>query len=198
MKKIVLATSNKGKVAELQKLLAPLSWQLITQAELGVVDADETGLSFIENAILKARHTAQMTGLPALADDSGLAVAALAGAPGIYSARYAGVGATDNDNIDKLLAALVAVPSDQRQASFHCVLAFMRHADDPCPLVCHGQWHGVIAEQPAGSNGFGYDPVFWLPEHNCSAAQLRPEVKQNISHRGQALQQLLAKMAQDS
>jgi XTP/dITP diphosphohydrolase len=198
MKKIVLATSNKGKVAELQKLLAPLSWQLITQAELGVVDADETGLSFIENAILKARHAAQMTGLPALADDSGLAVAALAGAPGIYSARYAGVGATDNDNIDKLLAALVAVPSDQRQASFHCVLAFMRHADDPCPLVCHGQWHGVIAEQPAGSNGFGYDPVFWLPEHNCSAAQLRPEVKQNISHRGQALQQLLAKMAQDS
>jgi XTP/dITP diphosphohydrolase len=125
-------------------------------------------------------------------------VAALAGAPGIYSARYAGVGATDNDNIDKLLAALVAVPSDQRQASFHCVLAFMRHADDPCPLVCHGQWHGVIANQPAGSNGFGYDPVFWLPEYNCSAAQLRPEVKQNISHRGQALHQLLAQMAQDS
>lgn len=198
MKKIVLATSNKGKVAELQKLLAPLSWQLITQAELGVVDADETGLSFIENAILKARHAAQQTGLPALADDSGLAVAALDGAPGIYSARYAGVDASDNSNIAKLLQKLADVAPSQRQASFHCVLAFMRHADDPCPLVCHGQWHGVIADQPAGSNGFGYDPVFWLPEHNCSAAQLRPEVKQKISHRAQALQQLLAQMPQDS
>lgn len=197
MKKIVLATGNKGKVTELQELLAPLAWQLVTQSEFAVIDAEETGLSFIENAIIKARHAAQQTGLPALADDSGLAVEALDGAPGIYSARYAGVGATDADNIEKLLTALAAVPVAQRQASFHCVLAFMRHAEDPCPIVCHGQWHGSIAEQPQGEYGFGYDPIFWLPEQQCTAAQLPSPQKRLLSHRGKALQQLLLQLLQE-
>lgn len=198
MKKIVLATGNKGKVAELQDLLAPQAWQLIAQTELAVADADETGLTFIENAILKARHAAQQTGLPALADDSGLAVNVLGGAPGIYSARYAGNGASDAANIDKLLAALADVPAEQRQASFHCVLAFMRHAEDPCPLVCHGQWHGTITTQPMGEHGFGYDPIFWLNDQQCTAAQLAPAQKRVLSHRGQALQQLLKLLARDA
>jgi XTP/dITP diphosphohydrolase len=197
MKKIVLATGNKGKVAELQELLAPFSWQLVAQTELAVTDADETGLSFIENALIKARHAAQQTGLPALADDSGLAVAALGGAPGIYSARYAGPHATDTTNIQKLLDNLSEVPADQRQASFHCVLAFMRHAEDPCPLVCHGQWHGSIAEQPQGNHGFGYDPIFWLADQQCTAAQLAPAQKRLLSHRGKALQQLVSQLLQE-
>lgn len=198
MKKIVLATGNKGKVAELQALLAPYSWQLMAQSELAVADADETGLTFIENALIKARHAAKQTGLPALADDSGLAVAALNGAPGIYSARYAGTGATDSDNIQKLLANLSGVPAAQRQASFHCVLAYMRHAEDPCPLVCHGQWHGSIAEQPQGHHGFGYDPIFWLADQHCTAAQLGPEQKRLLSHRAKALQQLVTQLVQES
>lgn len=198
MKKIVLATGNKGKVAELQELLAPFSWQLIAQTECGVSDADETGLSFIENALIKARHAAQQTGLPALADDSGLAVTALGGAPGIYSARYAGVGASDSANIAKLLTQLAEVPANQRQASFHCVLAFMRHADDPCPIVCHGQWHGSIATQPQGQYGFGYDPIFWVAEQQCTAAELLPPQKRLLSHRAKALQQLLVQLQQDS
>lgn len=198
MKKIVLATGNKGKVAELQALLAPYSWQLMAQSELAVADADETGLTFIENALIKARHAAKQTGLPALADDSGLAVAALNGTPGIYSARYAGTGATDSDNIQKLLANLSGVPAAQRQASFHCVLAYMRHAEDPCPLVCHGQWHGSIAEQPQGHHGFGYDPIFWLADQHCTAAQLGPEQKRLLSHRAKALQQLVTQLVQES
>ena len=197
MKKIVLATGNKGKVAELQDLLAPQAWQLVAQTELAVADAEETGLSFIENAILKARHAAQQTGLPALADDSGLAVDALGGAPGIYSARYAGHGASDAANIEKLLAALAEVPTAERQASFHCVLAFMRHAEDPCPLVCHGQWRGTITTQPMGEQGFGYDPIFWLNDLQCTAAQLAPAQKRALSHRGQALQQLLGLLARE-
>ncbi len=198
MNKIVLATGNKGKVTELQQLLEPFSWQLIAQTELAVSDADETGLTFIENALIKARHAAQQTGLPALADDSGLAVAALGGEPGIYSARYAGPGANDSANIDKLLKRMAAVPAGERQASFHCVLAFMRHAEDPCPIVCHGQWHGSIAEQPQGEYGFGYDPIFWVADHNCTAAQLPPQQKRLLSHRAKALQQLLTQLTQDT
>jgi XTP/dITP diphosphohydrolase len=190
--KIVLATSNKGKVAELSQLLAPLQLRIVPQAELGVTDADETGLSFIENAILKARHAALATGLPAIADDSGLAVDALGGAPGIYSARYAGEAATDKNNIDKLLQALQQVPAGQRGAQFHCVLVYMRHAEDPTPLVCHGVWHGEIAASPAGDAGFGYDPIFFLPTEGCTSAELTRERKQQLSHRGKALTQLLA------
>lgn len=188
---IVLATSNKGKLAELSQLLAPLQLSIVPQSELGVTDADETGLSFIENAILKARHAALVTGLPAIADDSGLAVDALGGAPGIYSARYAGEAASDSSNIDKLLQALKEVPQDQRSAQFHCVLVYMRHAEDPTPLICHGVWHGEISLTRIGEHGFGYDPVFFVPSEGCTSAELTRERKQQLSHRGKALRQLL-------
>ncbi|KKO48806.1 nucleoside-triphosphate diphosphatase [Arsukibacterium sp. MJ3] len=191
MQKLVLASSNKGKISELSTLLAPYQLAIVPQQTLGVTDADETGLTFIENAIIKARHAALITGLPAIADDSGLAVDALGGEPGIYSARYSGEGATDADNISKLLTALQQVPSAQRSAQFHCVLVYLRHATDPTPLVCHGVWHGSISEQPSGSGGFGYDPVFIPSQHNVSAAELGKEHKASISHRGQALRQLV-------
>lgn len=189
--KIVLATSNKGKLAELSQLLAPLQLSIVPQSELGVSDADETGLSFVENAILKARHAALVTGLPAIADDSGLAVDALGGAPGIYSARYAGEAASDDSNIDKLLQALKDVPQDQRSAQFHCVLVYMRHAEDPTPLICHGIWHGEINLSRSGEHGFGYDPVFFVPSEGCTSAELPRERKQQLSHRGKALSELL-------
>lgn len=194
MKKVVLATGNAGKVRELASLLADFGLEVIAQTELGVSSADETGLTFIENAILKARHAAQVTGLPAIADDSGLAVAALGGAPGIYSARYAGENATDQQNLEKLLAALKDLPDDQRQAQFHCVLVYLRHAEDPTPLVCHGSWEGMITHQPAGEGGFGYDPIFYVPGEGKTASQLTREEKSAISHRGQALKLLLEAM----
>lgn len=191
MQKIVLASSNKGKVAELSQMLAGRDIDIIAQSTLGVSDAAETGLTFVENAIIKARHAALTTGLPAIADDSGLAVDVLGGAPGIYSARYAGEGATDKLNIDKLLANMQGIPAAQRSAQFHCVLVYMRHAEDPTPLICHGIWHGEIATTAIGEHGFGYDPIFWLSNENCSAAQLTPSQKQQLSHRGQALKALL-------
>lgn len=194
MKKVVLATGNAGKVRELASLLADFGLDVVAQTELGVSSADETGLTFIENAILKARHAAQVTGLPAIADDSGLAVAALGGAPGIYSARYAGESATDKQNLEKLLATLKDVPDDQRQAQFHCVLVYLRHAEDPTPLVCHGSWDGIITHQPAGEGGFGYDPIFYVPGEGKTASQLTREEKSAISHRGQALTLLLEAM----
>ncbi|MBZ9611953.1 RdgB/HAM1 family non-canonical purine NTP pyrophosphatase [Rheinheimera maricola] len=192
--KIVLATGNKGKVAELSQMLAPFNVSVIPQSELGVTDADETGLSFIENAIIKARHAALVTGLPAIADDSGLAVDALSGAPGIYSARYAGEAASDSANTTKLLKALNDVPDNQRSAQFHCVLVYMRHAEDPTPLVCHGIWHGSITRAPAGNAGFGYDPVFYLADEGCTSAELSRQRKQQLSHRGKALVQLLTQL----
>jgi len=191
MQKVVLATGNAGKVAELASVLADFGLAVTAQTNLGVDSADETGLTFIENALLKARHAAAVTGLPAIADDSGLAVDYLGGAPGIYSARYAGVTASDQENRDKLLADMRDVPIEQRTASFHCVLVYLRHADDPIPLVCHGSWRGVIATTAAGVGGFGYDPVFYLPDAGCTAAQLSREEKQRLSHRGQALTLLL-------
>jgi XTP/dITP diphosphohydrolase len=191
---IVLATGNKGKVAELSQMLAPYHYQIVPQTELGVTDADETGLTFIENAILKARHAALATGLPAIADDSGLAVDALGGAPGIYSARYAGEAATDAANITKLLSALQDIPAALRAAQFHCVLVYIRHAEDPTPLVCHGVWHGKITLAPAGNAGFGYDPVFYIAAENCTSAELPPGRKQQLSHRGKALAQLLSQL----
>lgn len=194
MQKVVLATGNKGKVAELSAMLKPFALAVIPQTELGVSDADETGLTFVENAILKARHAALITGLPAIADDSGLAVQALAGAPGIYSARYAGESATDADNIEKLLAELANVASSHRQAAFHCALVYLRHAADPTPLICHGRWAGEIALASSGNGGFGYDPVFYLPALGKTAAQLLPAEKQKLSHRGIALRQLLQQL----
>ncbi|MDU5454846.1 XTP/dITP diphosphatase [Pseudescherichia vulneris] len=191
MQKVVLATGNAGKVRELASLLNDFGLDVVAQTELGVESAEETGLTFIENAIIKARHAAQVTGLPAIADDSGLAVDALGGAPGIYSARFAGADASDQQNLEKLLVELQDVPDGERQAQFHCVLVYMRHADDPTPLVCHGSWQGTIARAPAGSGGFGYDPIFVVPEAGKTAAELSADEKRAVSHRGQALKLLL-------
>ncbi len=191
MREIVLATGNPGKVAELQSLLQPLNWRVRPQSEWALDDADETGLTFVENAIIKARHAAAATGLPALADDSGLAVQHLNGAPGIYSARFAGQGAADSANIDKLLSELQGVPEAQRQASFHCVLVYLEHAQDPTPLICHGSWHGSITTAPSGNQGFGYDSVFWVASEQCTAAELSAQQKQQLGHRGKALRALL-------
>lgn len=190
MQKIVLATGNPGKVAELAAMLAPWGCDIIPQTLLQISDADETGLTFIENALIKARHAAHLTGLPAIADDSGLAVDALGGAPGIYSARFAGVGASDSQNVALLLEKMAKVPAGQRQAQFHCVLVYLRHAADPTPLVAHGIWQGEIALQSHGDGGFGYDPLFFLPELGITSAQLSKAQKQQLSHRGQALRQL--------
>lgn len=194
MQKVVLATGNAGKVRELAHLLADFGLDVVAQTELGVESAEETGLTFIENAILKARHAAAVTGLPAVADDSGLTVDFLGGAPGIYSARYAGVDASDQQNLDKLLVALKDVPQGQRNAQFHCVLVYMRHAADPTPLVCHGSWAGEITFAQAGEGGFGYDPIFYVPELGKTAAELSREEKSAVSHRGQALKLLFAAM----
>ncbi|AEF04327.1 XTP/dITP diphosphatase [Alteromonas sp. KS69] len=190
--KIVLASGNQGKVREFTSLFAEYGVDVIAQKELGVEDVPETGTTFVENAIIKARHAAKVTGLPAIADDSGLVVDALGGAPGIYSARFAGVNATDSDNIDKLLSELAG--SDNRKAHFFCTLVFMRHAGDPVPLVSQGKWEGEILKSREGDGGFGYDPVFNVPSHNCTAAQLDKAEKNRISHRGNALAILLETM----
>ncbi|MGS0629273.1 MULTISPECIES: XTP/dITP diphosphatase [Photorhabdus] len=191
MQKVVLATGNPGKVRELAQLLADFGLDIVAQTELNVDSAEETGLTFIENAILKARHAAQVTGLPAIADDSGLSVDILGGAPGIYSARYAGENASDQQNLEKLLDTMKDVPDDQRQAQFNCVLVYIRHAQDPTPLVFHGRWPGIIARKPTGNGGFGYDPIFYIPELGCTAAELTGEQKNAVSHRGQALKMML-------
>lgn len=185
--KLVLASSNVGKLAELRDLLGDLDLQLHAQSEFGVSDADETGLTFVENAILKARHAARATGLPALGDDSGLCVDVLNGAPGLYSARYAGIHGDMPANIAKLLHALRDTPAPTRTARFVCVLALLRHADDPQPLIAEGVWEGRILDAPRGSGGFGYDPVFFDPERGMGAAELDAAVKNRASHRGRAL-----------
>ncbi|MDN3637746.1 RdgB/HAM1 family non-canonical purine NTP pyrophosphatase [Simiduia curdlanivorans] len=190
--KLVLASNNTGKLKEFQALLQDCGIELLPQSAFNVPDADETGLSFIENAILKARHAARISGLPALADDSGLAVDALGGAPGIYSARFAGQHGDDAANNAKLLADLADVPESERSAQFHCVLALVTHADDPIPIVCHGVWRGSILRQAAGSNGFGYDPLFWVEEAQCASAQLSKDEKNRRSHRAQAIALLIA------
>jgi XTP/dITP diphosphohydrolase len=189
---VVLASGNRGKLAELGNLLAGMGITLRSQAEFDVVEAEETGLSFIENAILKARNAARQTGFAALADDSGLSVDALGGAPGIYSARYAGEHAQDADNNAKLLHALKN--ETKRRAHFHCALAFVRHADDPTPIVTEGLWHGDILSAPRGSNGFGYDPLFYIADLNLSSAELSKEQKNKLSHRALALSQLLPRL----
>jgi XTP/dITP diphosphohydrolase len=188
--KIVLASGNPGKIREIQAMLA--DHPIVPQSDFSIADAEETGTTFVENAIIKARHAARHSGLPAIADDSGLVVDALDGAPGVYSARYAGPGSSDLDNLHKLLRDLDGVPEAQRSARFICVLVFMQHAADPTPVIAEGVWEGKILTRPAGSNGFGYDPVFWVPTHRCASAELPPEVKNALSHRGQALRDLTA------
>jgi XTP/dITP diphosphohydrolase len=185
--KLILASSNHGKLDELRALLADASVELTAQSELGVGDADETASTFVENALIKARHACQATGLPALADDSGLCVDALLGAPGLYSARYAGAHGDAEANIDKLLAAMQDVPTEARGAHFYCVLVLLRHAQDPQPLIVEGLWRGRILPARRGSGGHGYDPVFVDPAHGQSAAEMSLALKNRISHRGQAL-----------
>lgn len=191
---ILLASGNAGKLRELGAVLAPLGVELLPQAHFGVPEVAETGLSFVENAIIKARAAALHSGLPAIADDSGLEVDYLNGAPGIYSARYSGAG--DAGNNTKLLQELEDVPEAQRTARFQCVLVFMRHAEDPTPLVCQASWEGFILRQPRGKNGFGYDPLFLVPDHNCSSAELPTEIKNRISHRARASALLFDAMRQ--
>ncbi|WP_372958610.1 RdgB/HAM1 family non-canonical purine NTP pyrophosphatase [Marinobacter sp.] len=193
-RQLVLASNNQGKLRELGELLAPLGLQPVAQGELGVGEAEEPAVTFVENALIKARHAALETGLPALADDSGLAVDALGGQPGVRSARYAGAGASDEDNVQALLAALRDVPEADRSAQFHCVLVYLRHAEDPTPVICHGRWPGRILEHPRGKGGFGYDPVFFAPEFGCSAAELTREQKSSVSHRGRALRLLVEQL----
>jgi len=190
MQKFVLASNNKGKLREFNDMFSRMSINVLPRSEFNIEEVEETGLSFVENAILKARNAALHSGLPAIADDSGIEVDALQGAPGIYSARFAGVGASDADNLKKLLDELKGVPTEKRTARFQCLLVYMRHANDPTPVICQGTWEGVILEAPQGENGFGYDPVFFVPEQNCSSAQLDADVKNSMSHRGKALQLL--------
>lgn len=194
MQTIVIASSNAGKLREFQQLLSGSGFQVVPQSDFEVKDANETGITFVENAIIKARHACTQTGLPAIADDSGIEVDALNGRPGVYSARYSGVGASDTDNNVKLLAELANVSTEKRTARYHAVLAYMRHADDPTPVLCHGTWEGIILTEARGKNGFGYDPLFYVPSHNCTAAELEKAEKNRISHRGLAMAELLMRL----
>ena len=189
--KVVLASDNPGKLAELTSLLADTGFVCVSQGEFGVSSAEETGSTFVENALLKARHAAASTGLCAIADDSGLAVDHLKGAPGVHSARYSGVDATDEENREFLLAALAGVPADQRTARFHSVVVYLRHDKDPIPIICHGHWSGTIALKPRGSGGFGYDSLFLADGCSQTAAELTADKKNSLSHRAQALVSLV-------
>ena len=189
--RIVLASNNAGKVREINQLLAGEQITVVPQKDFNIPDAIEDGLSFVENAIKKARHASSLSGMPAIADDSGIEVDALNGAPGIYSARFAGPGASDEDNLNKLLERLAEVPEERRTARFQCLMVYMRHSEDPTPVICQGTWEGRILFDPLGENGFGYDPIFYVPTHDCSSAQLDPDTKNSLSHRGQALKKLL-------
>lgn len=194
MSEWVLASGNPGKLAEFRHLLSGLGITIRPQSEFRVAPVEETGLTFIENALLKARHAADICAMPAMADDSGLEVDALEGAPGVFSSRYAGVGAGDEANREKLLAALGGVPPERRTARFYCVIVAMRHALDPTPRVAVGEWRGRILESPAGTGGFGYDPVFFVPEAGCAAAELPPSHKNRLSHRARAMHALLREL----
>ncbi|WP_446809047.1 RdgB/HAM1 family non-canonical purine NTP pyrophosphatase [Methylomonas sp. 2BW1-5-20] len=193
MSSIVLASGNPGKIREIQAILQ--NDNILPQSQFNVVEPEETGATFIENAIIKARNAALHCNLPAIADDSGLAVDALGGAPGVISARYAGVGATDQANLDKLLADMLEVPDAERSARFICVMVYLRHAYDPTPIVAQGVWEGRILREAVGENGFGYDPVFWVEQYQCSSAQLAQELKNALSHRAQALRALSQQIA---
>ena len=190
--KLVVASNNPGKLREFSALLAPLGWETIPQKDLGVPECEEPHCTFVENALAKARHAAALTGLPALADDSGLCAHALGGAPGVYSARFAGEPKSDERNNEKLVAELADKPD--RRAHYVCVLVFVRHADDPQPVIAEGEWHGEIVDAPRGNGGFGYDPYFLLPEAGMTAAELDADRKNRESHRGQALVQLVERL----
>ena len=189
---IVMASGNVGKIREIARLLDGLGVDVIAQSEFGVEDAQETGTTFAENSLIKARHAAAATGLPAIADDSGREVDFLKGKPGIYSASYAGEAGNDAANNEKLMQAMANAPEQQRSARFQCVLVYMRHADDPTPVICQGTWEGSIVTEPQGDEGFGYDPLFWVDAHKCTSAELPRAVKNQLSHRGKALKQLLS------
>jgi len=193
--RIVLASGNKGKIAEIQDILKQQAIEVISQSHFNVSDVAETGTTFIENAIIKARHASAISQLPTIADDSGLEVDAINGKPGVYSARYAGLPSNDQNNTDKLLQALANTPEKLRTARFHCVMVFMAHENDPSPLVGHGIWEGSITIEKSGNNGFGYDPVFYVPEQRCTSAELPAKTKNTISHRAQALQQLMPQIS---
>jgi XTP/dITP diphosphohydrolase len=192
--KIVLASSNAGKVREINEMLAGHAVRIVSQSEFNVPDVAETGLTFIENALLKARNAARHTGLPAIADDSGIELDELDGRPGIYSARYAGYGASDADNLRKLIDDVKKLPEDKRQCRFVCLMVYLRHAGDPIPLIAEGVWEGIAITTPSGTNGFGYDPIFYVPTHRCTSAELTPETKNKLSHRGQALLRLVVEL----
>lgn len=195
MQKLVLASGNPGKLRELSRLLESLDYQLYPQAYFGVAAVPETGTTFVENAIIKARNASQHTDLPALADDSGIEVDALDGAPGVYSARFSGADATDDTNNALLVEKLRDIPAEQRTARYRAVIVYMRHAGDPAPIICEGSWEGLIQLEPRGDGGFGYDPYFYLPDHGCTSAELSVEEKNRLSHRGQALRQLRKALA---
>ena len=194
MKTLVLASGNPGKLRELSALLADTGYQVCPQSDFDVTDVAETGTTFVENAIIKARHAAQLTGHATLADDSGIVVDALNGEPGVYSARFAGNQANDEANNALLVEKLRAVPEQQRSARYKAVIVYMRNAVDPCPVICEGSWKGVITLEAKGSGGFGYDPYFYLPEYGCTSAELSAEEKNRVSHRGQALRLLLERL----
>ena len=194
MGRVVLASGNAGKLRELHALLAPLGMDVVAQSDFDISGVEETGESFVENAILKARHAARVSGLPAIADDSGIMVDALGGAPGIYSARYAGEGASDEENLDMLLENLKDVPDPGRGARFVCLAVYMRHADDPCPIICEGIWPGRIIHAPRGKDGFGYDPIFHVEDCGCTSAELEPARKNAISHRALAMGALIDRL----
>ena len=196
MKKIVLASGNAGKVREMNHMMAGFDVEIVPQTQFKIAEAIEDGLSFVENAIIKARHAAKLTGLPAIADDSGIEVDALNHAPGLYSARYSGEGANDQKNNDKMLRELTGVPEAKRTARYQCVLVFMRDGNDPMPMIAQGSLEGRILESPRGMGGFGYDPIFWLPDHGCAAAEITLDEKNKISHRAKAMQVLLQQLKQ--
>ena len=193
-KKIILASNNAGKVREINAMLSGHNLHVISQSEFSVPEIEETGLTFVENAILKARNASRHTGLPAIADDSGIEIQALNGKPGIYSARYAGVGASDEENLNKLIEQVKKIPEEKRQARFVCLMVFLRHPDDPVPIISEGIWNGIAVTAPQGENGFGYDPVFYVPTHKCTSAELPPEIKNSISHRALALRALISQI----
>ncbi len=198
LKKIILASNNPGKIREIQSLLSGHDMEILPQASFVQEEAEETGQTFLENALIKARHAARLSGLPAIADDSGLEVDALGGAPGVFSARYAGAGAGDRENNVKLLTKLTKVEDDLRTARFRCVMVYVRDAEDANPLIAEGTWEGKILREARGGHGFGYDPLFFVPDQGRSSAELPPEVKNRLSHRGQALRVLVSKMADAS
>jgi non-canonical purine NTP pyrophosphatase (RdgB/HAM1 family) len=191
---IVLASNNPGKVKEINELLNGTRFHILPQSRFDVVEAEETGLTFIENALLKARNAARYTDHPVIADDSGIEVLALKGKPGIYSARYAGGGASDEDNLNKLIEDIKPLSEEDRKARFICLMVFLRHAEDPVPIITQGIWDGYVITAPCGENGFGYDPMFYVPTHDCTSAELSPDIKNQLSHRGQALKQMVKKI----